>query len=322
MKSKNIVVLHVTNLSKINCGASVSLLNGLRIVGKSIKQKAFLTKYGELADKIKKIISKEDLIIGLNDSSKKENYIRGHAKIREVKALRKAIKKLKPDVIHLNSLESFFPLGWVSVLSGIPTVGHQRELYCSKWDSFGLRFLKRIISISNFVENTLPLHLKCKSVNIYNPLHSTTKRNGNKVENRDKILYLGRITKEKGPDLVLDAFLNIHNSIDSRLVIAGFDETSSESFYANLLKQKWQALPNELKDRIELLNWTNNIEKLFSETCLLIVPSRVKEGLGRSALEAMSYGIPVIASNNGGLTEVVESNVTGYLYEPGNLKEL
>lgn len=322
MNKNNTVVLHVTNLSKINCGAAVSLLKGLRIVGNSIQQKVYLTKDGELASEIREIIGEENVLTGLYISYKKENHIRGYSKLLEIKAFRYAIKKFKPDVIHLNSLETLFPLGWASVLSGTPVIGHQRETYRGKTDSFVLRLLKRIISISNYVENSLPSHLKQKAVTIYNPISLNNNNSSKNIEDRKNIVYLGRISKEKGPDLLLDAFINIHNSIDANLVIAGFDSSSADENYAASMREKLEKLPVNLKNRIKLISWVSDVEEIFNTTCLLVVPSRVKEGLGRSALEAMSYGVPVVAANNGGLIEVVEDGVTGYLFEPDNVYDL
>jgi glycosyltransferase involved in cell wall biosynthesis len=48
------------------------------------------------------------------------------------------------------------------------------------------------------------------------------------------------------------------------------------------------------------------------------VPSKLPEPLGRVAIEAMSFGRPVIASEIGGLPEVVKDQVTGWLIPPGD----
>jgi glycosyltransferase involved in cell wall biosynthesis len=60
----------------------------------------------------------------------------------------------------------------------------------------------------------------------------------------------------------------------------------------------------------------------YREATFLVVPSRWFEGCPLVILEAMAAGIPVIASNIGGLPELVEHGVTGLLFEPGNAEEL
>ena len=59
----------------------------------------------------------------------------------------------------------------------------------------------------------------------------------------------------------------------------------------------------------------------FASANLLIHPS-YKEGLGSVILEAMAAGLPVIASNTGGIPDIIENEKTGLLIEPGNAQEL
>jgi glycosyltransferase involved in cell wall biosynthesis len=54
---------------------------------------------------------------------------------------------------------------------------------------------------------------------------------------------------------------------------------------------------------------------------LFVLPSHY-EGISIAALEAMSMGIPVIASNVGGNKEIILENKTGFLFEPGDLNQL
>ncbi len=63
-------------------------------------------------------------------------------------------------------------------------------------------------------------------------------------------------------------------------------------------RQALQALPN-----VTLLANVRNIEQVFSKTRVLLMPSLWYEGFGLSVMEAMLRGIPVIASDSGGLTE-------------------
>lgn len=71
-------------------------------------------------------------------------------------------------------------------------------------------------------------------------------------------------------------------------------------------------------------NWIDqdNLPKFYQEGDICVIPSLWPEPFGITAIEAMACGIPVIASMTGGLQEIIEDGVTGFLFEPGDSKEL
>ena len=70
-------------------------------------------------------------------------------------------------------------------------------------------------------------------------------------------------------------------------------------------------------DRIKLLGRVDDLRELLWTSDIFVMPS-LKEGLGVAALEAMASGLPVIASEVGGLREVVEDDRTGIIVKPAN----
>jgi glycosyltransferase involved in cell wall biosynthesis len=62
--------------------------------------------------------------------------------------------------------------------------------------------------------------------------------------------------------------------------------------------------------------------RFFPEIDALVVPSVWEEPLGRVIHEAMAFGVPSIASRIGGIPEIVEDDVTGYLFEAGDATAL
>ena len=74
-------------------------------------------------------------------------------------------------------------------------------------------------------------------------------------------------------------------------------------------------------DRIKLLGRVDDVRELLWASDIFAMPS-LKEGLGVAALEAMASGLPVIASDVGGLREVVEDGRTGIIVPPANSKQI
>lgn len=103
----------------------------------------------------------------------------------------------------------------------------------------------------------------------------------------------------KGCDVLLKALPQVKG--DYRLVVIGLDEHNS-------FTQQMHALAEELgiSDHIAWIGLTNQVPQYLSVTDVFIQPSRT-EALSLAAIEAMSFGIPVVASNVGGLPEVASS---------------
>jgi len=85
-------------------------------------------------------------------------------------------------------------------------------------------------------------------------------------------------------------------------------------------------IQNENKDLIEsgkliLYGKDMDIKKYLSAADIFVLPS-LYEGFGIAILEAMAASLPIIASNVGGIPDLVENNVNGYLVEPGNSTKL
>ena len=101
----------------------------------------------------------------------------------------------------------------------------------------------------------------------------------------------------------------VHSLPQARLLLAGDGPALSSPGVA----RRYAALG----ERVSLCGAVQHPEEFFSALDLFIMPSK-SEGLGSSALMAMSYGLPVVASRVGGLPEVVEEGRTGWLIEPGS----
>ncbi len=77
----------------------------------------------------------------------------------------------------------------------------------------------------------------------------------------------------------------------------------------------------ELRDCVGFLGWAAEFPATLAKWDIFVIPSR-EEAFGVAAIEAMAAGLPVVASNVGGLPEIVQDGETGWLVPPGDPQEL
>lgn len=134
------------------------------------------------------------------------------------------------------------------------------------------------------------------------------------------ILFLAVLLKRKGIYDLVDVVRNLkderffeHKNI--KFIIAG-DGPEYQNLVDYVQKYKLESL-------IDIIGWIDSTQKqkLLKNSQLLVLPS-YNEGLPMAILEAMSYGIPIISTDVGSISEVVIPRKTGYLISPGNVGQL
>jgi len=187
--------------------------------------------------------------------------------------------------------------------------------------SFVVRYLIKnadaIIAISNFVKKTLLLNgFNPKKIRvIYTPVMVE-----NRVETQAKdfptILYVGRLDFEKGVEFLLRALQQVRmkrGDVELLIVGCGREEKKLHSLARDL----------QIEHCVEFLGRVSEetLNHLYSHSDIVVVPSIWAEPFGRVVVEAMMCGRPVVASNVGGITELV-SPENGILVPPGDAPAL
>jgi glycosyltransferase involved in cell wall biosynthesis len=140
---------------------------------------------------------------------------------------------------------------------------------------------------------------------------------------REAILvgFAGRLAAHKGVDVLMEAFRHATSSVASlHLVILG--GTSRHATVDEVETLRARAAAWGLTRRIHILGHIQDVEAHLADLDLVSVPSTCRDGCPRTAIEALSLGVPVIASNTGGIPEIVRHGVTGVLVCPGSAREL
>jgi glycogen(starch) synthase len=127
---------------------------------------------------------------------------------------------------------------------------------------------------------------------------------------RPRVLYVGRLHAQKGVQTLLRAVPLLRSDVDVVVIGDGPHRAELERLAGEL----------GVGDRVRFLGFLHHdrVPDALRAADLLVMPSRYEE-LGSTLLEAMAAGLPVVASNTGGIPSVVEDGVTGRLVEPDDV---
>ncbi|MFC6860888.1 N-acetyl-alpha-D-glucosaminyl L-malate synthase BshA [Zunongwangia atlantica] len=132
------------------------------------------------------------------------------------------------------------------------------------------------------------------------------------AEGDEKIItHISNFRKVKRIQDTVKVFYEIQKKIKCRLMMVGEGPE----------KEKAEDLVDELgiQDKVMFLGQSHEIDKILCFSDLFLLTSK-RESFGLAALEAMINGVPVISTNTGGLPEVNEQGVSGYLCDVGDVK--
>lgn len=120
-------------------------------------------------------------------------------------------------------------------------------------------------------------------------------------------LMLSTYDKGKGHFFLLDAFKKVITEIpDAHLLICGYGSAEAKNKVARYAEEL------RLDGRVHLMGFRTDISHLLANTDVLVVPSQAYESFGITSVEAMAFKVPVVATDVGGIPEVVVNNEGGY----------
>lgn len=134
-------------------------------------------------------------------------------------------------------------------------------------------------------------------------------------DDKVRLLYIGRISPEKGVDVLVDAMTKL-SDLPVHLTVAGMGRGK------DVLPLMRECRNSRIDDRVEWVGHIDNVYGAIAKADIGILPTRVPEAFGLSALEFISQGVPVVASASGGPLEIFTDGTDGFLVEPGNAAAL
>ena len=126
--------------------------------------------------------------------------------------------------------------------------------------------------------------------------------------------FLARMCREKGLDLLIEAFIRLASRVpDARLKVGGTQTGADRAFVSDLKRRLEQAgLANAVEFRPNLTHTEK--QRFLRELTVLSVPTRSGEAFGLFVIEALASGVPVAQPNNGAFPELIELTGGGVLH--------
>ena len=177
------------------------------------------------------------------------------------------------------------------------------------------------ITNSNFLREVVLSNLRLRAedvYSVYNPVGMEKFNLDADSEEKEmiKVFYAGRFDLGKGIEYLIGAIPKVVEKHDCSFIFVG-DGT---------IRQEAENLVRTLKISkhvvFEGFVPYTDISRYYQQCDIVVVPSVWPEPFGRSLIEAMAYGKPVIATKVGGIPEMIEHGETGLLVEPANSGEM
>ncbi len=256
------------------------------------------------------------------------------------------------DIIHIHNHSQFVPI----VRKYNPNAKIVLHLHC-EWvnrlnqEAIAERLAKLdlVISCSDYITNKIAARFPeyagiCRTVNNgvdANYFVPATRSRPQNSQDAPQMLFVGRISPEKGVHDLIDAFIQVTATYpDAVLTIIGphiivakemlFDlqhepeVQALEPYYGvDYLEYVKSKIPPHLCDQVIFTGSLSQEQVLpyYQQADVVINPS-LSEAFGMSLVEAMATQTPVVATKIGGMTEIVNDGVTGLLSDPGDIQAL
>ncbi|MBR8463428.1 glycosyltransferase family 4 protein [Campylobacter sp. faydin G-24] len=269
--------------------------------------------------------------IKLNVSSKNP-----FTSISRAKALKKALMELKPDIIHVRSRVPAWLVYLANKGLNFKVVSTIHGLNSPNFYSAIMTKADALICVSNCVKEHIIKHFHADEskisiiprgveLNKFNPQNLDTKF----IQNfRDKyainsdtfvVSSVGRITELKDYETLIKAINELKNSHPIKVFIVGSAHQKKQGY---LLKLKDMVASFGLENEINFTGNLDNIAEIYAISNVVVSSSKKPESFGRSVAEAIALNTPVVASNHGGVKDIIIKGVNGDFFEVGDFKEL
>jgi L-malate glycosyltransferase len=234
------------------------------------------------------------------------------------------LKQTKPDIVHTHLFTADFWGAMAARQAGVKKIVSTRHALLSEGrvrDSLGAksrRKMDKVIAISNATKEFMIKKEKIeieKIKLIYNGIDMNRffVQDSKLFNNEDFVVgSIGRLSREKGHKHLVRACRFINDKRWSLNIVGDGPMKKELKMLVRLL---------DIEDKVKFIGSVLDIRSLLNEMDIFVLPS-VSEGLSLAVIEAAAAGKFIIATNVGGVPEIVDHQVNGLLFEPKNIEQL
>ena len=239
------------------------------------------------------------------------------------------LRKLRPDVVHTNSLKAGIYGSIAGRLAGRPVVWHLRDRIDADYLPHAAVLLIRTMTrylpaavVSNSETTRRTLRRSGPSFVIPSAVAPVGRNRDEATRNGPLIVgIVGRLAPWKGQDVFLKAFAQAFPRGQERAVIVGAPLFgAAESAYAESLRRL--AVECGIADRVEFRGHCEDVAAELRRVDVVVHASTIPEPFGQVVVEGLAAHLPVVASRSGGPAEIITDGVDGLLYPPGDVTAL
>ena len=243
--------------------------------------------------------------------------------------IKQYIKNNDISLVHLNNGILINDAGVLGAfLSGVPSIVHSRGPEFSGLTSrFFSRFPRRFIAVSKYISKTISalgvnenfIDIIPEGLDIENFISTADGINVRQelslLDTKPIIGMIGCLVAWKGQDIFLKACAKVLESRDCNILIVG-DTPDNRPEYRQSLQKLAEHL--SIREKIFFLGHRNDIPSIIDACDIIVHASTSPEPFGRVIIEAMALAKPVIATEPGGPSEIIENGEDGFLVPPAD----
>jgi glycosyltransferase involved in cell wall biosynthesis len=238
------------------------------------------------------------------------------------------LHRLRPDLVHTNSLKAALYGGAAARLAGVPVIWHMHDRIsvdylpssaCLLVKVAARLFPRAMIANSNATLATIgratPDHVVIPPPLGFTPSRRPPPPRGAPL----RVGIVGRLDPWKGQHIFLEAFAKAFPDGPEEAAVVGSSMFGAETYERQLRRQ---AVELGVKARVEFRGFREHVELELARLDILVHSSTIPEPFGQVVVEGMGAGLPVVASGAGGPAEVITDGVDGLLFPSGDVDAL